>query len=574
MNQEKKPSRGGLLRWCWAHSGPGRRGVLLLAFFALLQAVIGLVLPLVFRLVVDAAAAGSRTVFLASILGYAALFLLLTGLDALIFHFNQRAVFRMETDLRAHLYQGLLRTEYAVLNQRSLGELQNHLNDDVSIVVDGLTALPAALLFLVVRVAGASLILLVWDWRFFLLFLLLVLALCLGAVLVRRPMQSLQKQVRQEDDEVQTVQQDTLRNALTVQAFFAYPSALAAWRTRVGGLRRAIFRQNAFSNLLHTGYSLITDLGYLGCLLWYGMGVAGGAVTYGTLAGALQLVGQIQSPFSNLTQIFSRYTAMRASAQRLADLDALDKDPVDGVPDLGRLPWLDRIRLDRLSFSYGDMPVLEDVSLTIHRGDCIAFVGVSGAGKSTLLRVLLSLYHPTGGSVTLYDEQGRAIPLSPALRRMFAYVPQGNGMMAGTIYQAVSFRYDRTEFTPEEKARVRRACAAACADEFIRELPNQYDTRIREAGAGLSEGQLQRLSIARALFYQAPVLLLDEATSALDEQTERQVLANLRDLHDRTVLIVTHNPQALEICNRVVRVENTRLYEQTGGSPRREDGPL
>ncbi len=154
------------------------------------------------------------------------------------------------------------------------------------------------------------------------------------------------------------------------------------------------------------------------------------------------------------------------------------------------------------------------------------------------------------------------MPLSPATRQLFAYVPQGHSVIAGTIEQVVSFRYDQTAFSPEEKARIQAACQTACVDDFVDTLPNGYETPIGENGAGVSEGQLQRLAIARAIYYGAPVLLLDEATSALDEATERRVLENIRALKDRTVLTITHNTQALSICNRIVRVKDGKLYEE------------
>lgn len=563
---KQRPPEERPIRWIWSRSGPRRRGVLLLSFFALWQAANALLLPLVFRFLIDGVVSGNRPLFLSCIGIYCLLFFLQTALGTLSFHICQRTIFQMETSIRSHLFQGLLHTEYASLSQHSLGELQNHLNDDVSIAVNAIVNIPPVLLSLVVRVVGASLILLLWDWRFFLLYTLLILVLMAGMAIIRRPMQFLHRAIRQTDDGVQAVQQDTLRNTLTVQTFFAYHSAMSAWRERVEQARKAIYRQNLFSNLLRTGYSLVTDLGYLSCLLWYGMGVIGGAVTYGTLASALQLVAQIQNPFSNLTQIFSQYTAMIASAQRLIGLEGLPREPVGDAPGSPALPDLDRIQISHLTFSYDALTVLEDVSLTIGQGDFIAFVGLSGAGKSTLLKVLLSLYHPTQGTVTVYDRNGTATPLSPVLRGLFAYVPQGNAMMAGTIYQAVSFRYHQTSFTPEEQEQIRRACTVACAHDFIQALPRQYETSIGEGGVGLSEGQLQRLAIARAIFHQAPILLLDEATSALDEETERQVLSNIRSLRSHTVLIVTHKPEARSICNRVVRVEGTRLYEEGASS--------
>ena len=207
-------------------------------------------------------------------------------------------------------------------------------------------------------------------------------------------------------------------------------------------------------------------------------------------------------------------------------------------------------------------PALQAVA-DLDAGALVAVDGRCGSGKSTLLKLLLALYSFRAGSVAVRDAQGVREPLSPATRNLFAYVPQGHSIIAGTIQQVVAFRYDKTDFTPEEQARIRQACEAACAGEFIQGLPGGYEARIGEGGVGVSEGQLQRLAIARALYYGAPILLLDEATSALDEATERRVLENIRALRDRTVLAVTHNPQALSICNRVVRVKEAKLYEET-----------
>lgn len=551
---------GQILSWIWARAGRTKYGVFAIALARMWLALNGVLFPLVFKRVVDAATEGQGRAFLWGFVLYGGLLFLQDGLMSGLFHINQRVVFRLETNLKGCLYEGLLRTQYSSLSQHSGGELNSRLNSDVSLVANGLVNIAPGLLALLVRMGGAALVLYWWEPSFLMVYLAALVLLGAAVAVLRRPMKKLQRAMRQKYDEVQAVQQDTLNYTLMIQTFLAHDSAAAAWKHQVEGLKQAVYQQNNFSNLMHTGYAVLSDLGYLGCLLWFGAGVLKGRVSYGTLVAALQLVGQIQNPFGNLTTLFSSWFALQASAERLMELDALPKEPLrpDAPP-----PAMEAIEIQGLSFDYDGVPVLEDVSLEIHKGDCIGFVGGSGAGKSTLLKLLLALYSFRAGSVTVRDAQGVREPLSPATRNLFAYVPQGHSIIAGTIRQVVAFRYDKTDFTPEEQARIRHACEAACAGEFIQGLPGGYEARIGEGGVGVSEGQLQRLAIARALYYGAPILLLDEATSALDDATERRVLENIRALRDRTVLAVTHNPQALSICNRVVRVKEAKLYEET-----------
>lgn len=554
----KNPQRG-TIRWIWRHSGPYRRGVFAITALYVLASVNAVLFPVLFRGLIDSVTAGALDSFLLFGGIYGGLYLLATLVEFLYTHINHRVCFRMEAHMKGQLYQGLLHTEYAALQAHSLGELSSHLNNDVNIVTSGLANLIPSLIALLIRVTGAALVLLLWDPLFFLIFAAAMLVGAVGMVFLRKPMQDLHRQIRQEYDMVEAVQQDTLRNTLMVRSFLGFGSAMHTWSDRVDRLRKASYRQNRASNLLHTGYMLFIDLGYLGCLAWYGMGIIAGTVSYGMLAGALQLVSQLQSPFGEVNKLFSSYCAMQSSALRLMALDELPKEPPqEPMEDCD----MERLEVRDLSFTYGDGLVLDGVDLTVRRGEFIAFVGMSGEGKSTLLKLLLALYRPTGGSVALVDSHGERRPLSAATRGLFAYVPQGNSIMAGTLYQVVSFAYHRTDFTPQEQAKIRQACTVACADEFIQALPQGYDTRVGETGTGLSEGQLQRLSIARAIYYRAPVLLLDEATSALDGETEGRVLDNIRRLQDRTVLIITHNHRALTICDRQMRLKGGRLYEE------------
>ena len=207
--------------------------------------------------------------------------------------------------------------------------------------------------------------------------------------------------------------------------------------------------------------------------------------------------------------------------------------------------------------------VLKNLSLEIEKGEYIAFTGHSGCGKSTVLKLLMCMYPIEEGSRFLRSEDGEERELTSACRRLFAYVPQGNALVSGTIREAVSLS-DPSQADDEQ--RIREALRIACAEEFVDEQSEGIDTLLGERGTGLSEGQMQRIAIARAIFSGNPVLLLDEATSALDELTEAQLLRNLRRLTDKTVVIVTHRKAAFTICDRVIRfTEEGDIYPVDAG---------
>jgi ATP-binding cassette subfamily B protein len=227
--------------------------------------------------------------------------------------------------------------------------------------------------------------------------------------------------------------------------------------------------------------------------------------------------------------------------------------------------------LDNAEFAYfpsGDsvrqlskdaMPVvLKDISVEIQKGQYVAFTGHSGCGKSTVLKLLMCIYKLDGGRRYITDKSGNTEVLSAKFHRLFAYVPQGNQLMSGTIREVVCFA-DKSSM--HDDARIFHALEIACADRFVRELEHGIDTLLGERGTGLSEGQMQRIAVARAIFSGSPVLLLDEATSALDEHTEKRMLENLRNMIDKTVIIVTHRPAALDICDRVLRFTENGIEE-------------
>ena len=321
--------------------------------------------------------------------------------------------------------------------------------------------------------------------------------------------------------------------------------------------RAARMRRNRFSNLANFAYGLMMRSLYAGAAIYCGYGILKGTVTYGTFAAVLQLVGQIQTPFANLSTFIPQYYAMIASVERLMEAESFPDDCPEGQLDQEEIDRLYHgsfrgLRFENVSFAYPDreerVSVLSDVSAEAKKGEIVAVVGPSGQGKSTLLKLLLCLYPVDGGRRLLQTEAGEE-PLRAAHRGLFAYVPQGNRIFSGTVREALTF--GDGDMADEE---IWRALDVAAAD-FVRELPEGLETKLGERGAGLSEGQLQRLAIARAVLSGHPILLLDEATSALDEGTEARLLDNLKRMTDRTVLIVTHRPRVREISDRVWEVE-------------------
>ncbi len=270
----------------------------------------------------------------------------------------------------------------------------------------------------------------------------------------------------------------------------------------------------------------------------------------------LQLVNQIQAPFAQLSSIMPQYFAVIASAERLMEIEALpdeveeSKNAIDVADTYNKLR---AINFENISFSYDRDIILDSTSLKVDKGDFVAITGISGIGKSTLLKLLLGVFKVQDGTIELECEDGN-IPVDVNTRRLFSYVPQGNFILSGTIRESLTFI--NSEASDEE---INEAVRISCAKEFVDELPDGIETVIGERGIGLSEGQLQRIAIARSLLSKSPVMLLDEATSALDEATEKQFLTNLKELKNKTCIIVSHKRAALEICNKHIRIIDSKI---------------
>ena len=366
----------------------------------------------------------------------------------------------------------------------------------------------------------------------------------------RRVLKRLHKRMQESDGKLRVFLQERIGSLMIIKAFGAEDQTAREAAEKMQAHRDARMRKNRFSNFCNIGFGAAMHGMYLFGVIYCAYGILTDTVSYGTLTAVMQLIGQIQAPFANISGYLPRWYAMTASAERLMEAEAYAEDSQAADRETMRRYYDQEFhslcfRNARFTYPGEDMPtVLDGLNLSIRKGETVAFTGHSGCGKSTVLKLMLSLY-PLDSGERCIDGQA----LTTCQRRLFAYVPQGNILMSGSIREIVTFA--EPDATRDEE-RLWRALQIACAKEFVSELENGLDTVLGERGSGLSEGQMQRLAIARAIFAGSPVLLLDEATSALDAETEKRLLKNLRDLTDKTVVIVTHRPAALSICDRVL----------------------
>lgn len=547
-------------KWVWQQAGRVKTDVLFLLLVQMLSGCCGVGYALILRRTIDWAVKGDKRGFCDSVVAFALVIAVQLLLRAYSRFLEEHGKSAMENCLKEKLFSNLLYADYRRVTAVHSGEWMNRLTSDTVVVAEGVVQILPGMAGMLTRLTGAAAAILWMEPKLGALLipgggLLLVLSYAFRKVLKR-----LHKQIQETDGRVRMLLQETLASLIVVHSFSAQPQSIEEAANRMKEHRRARMRRNHFSNLCNVGFGGVMYGTYVLGVAYCGYGLLQGAISYGTLMAVLQLINQAQSPLANITGYLPKYYAMLASAERLAEVEdyaAVRKAPVLPAETVRRFyrEQLQAIVLERVSFRYEETSaVLSEYSIEIRKGEYVALLGPSGCGKSTLLKLLLCLLEPDEGSRYMRAKEGAqalSIPLTASWSRLFAYVPQGNFLMSGTIRSIVSLS------APAEKNndnRLWEALQIACADSFLKETAPGLDTVLGEHGMGLSEGQMQRIAIARAVFADAPVLILDEATSALDEATEEQLLRNLRTMTDKTVLIVTHRQAALGICDRVLEL--------------------
>jgi ATP-binding cassette subfamily B protein len=566
MNEQRQTNMTKPLRWLWRILAGTRWEVLCLLVLNVLSGGSGVALAWTLRNMIDRAVARDGAGFLRQGGLFLGVILLQLLLGALIRRTHEHASVTLENRLKKRLFETLLYKDYAAVTAVHTEEWMNRLVSDTTVTAGAIVSIvPQASGMLVMLVSAVSAVLVmlraaVWA------IVPAGVAISLMGYLFRKKLKALHKDIRAADGRVRVTLSERLSELMIVRSFRREQTAVRQGEAAMEAYRAARMRRNRFANLASFAYGLLMRSLYAGAAVYCGYGILKGTVSYGTFVAVLQLVGQIQTPFANLSTYIPQYYAMIASVERLMEAEGF----VDDCPE-GQLPQpkIDELygrsfrglRFEDVSFAYTDRAeptrVLQHVTVAGQKGEIIAVAGPSGQGKSTLLKLLLCLYPVSGGRRLLVTAEGE-MPLTSAHRGLFAYVPQGNRIFSGTVREALTFG---DEGVPDEA--IWQALDIAAAD-FVRELPEGLEAMLGERGAGLSEGQLQRLAVARAILSGHPILLLDEATSALDEGTEARLLDNLKRMTDKTVLIVTHRPRVRAISDRVwvLREDGTATEER------------
>ena len=568
--------RKSAVKWLYTVTGRKKWNILWLMIVQGLNGASGVLYALFLRGIVDSAVDSDRSGFRTYVILLVMLVLVQVGMRAVIRWLEELSRASLENLFKERLFGNILSKDFGTVSAVHSGEWLNRLTSDTVVVAQNSVEILPGLAGMVVKMVSAMAMMIILDYRFALVLIPLGIVLFFATYGFRRVLKSLHKNIQEKDGSLRVFLQERLGSLMMIRSFAAEGQTRTDAAEKMSEHKQARMRRLRFSNLCNIGFQTGMQGMYVGGIIYCGYGILTGAISYGTLTAITQLISQIQSPFANLTGYLPKFYAMTASAERLMEIEQFEDDSSSVPMDIEETLAFYRsdfaaMGLENACFAYypsGDsvrelskepMPsVLENISVEIKKGQYAAFTGHSGCGKSTVLKLLMCIYKLDSGRRYLTDISGSRQELTPKFHRLFAYVPQGNQLMSGTIRNVVSFA-DRSGSSDTE--RIGRALKIACADEFVSELENGIDTQLGERGTGLSEGQMQRIAIARAIYSECPILLLDESTSALDEQTERRVLENLKKMTDKTVVIVTHRPAALEICDRILKFTENGVIE-------------
>lgn len=471
-------------------------------------------------------------------------------------YFSERLRSKITKELRVSLFDKVLHVEYEKLQAYHSGELMTRLTADVNEISSVLAGWKPRFIGAIVQFIGAIVALLTIDVRFTSLYLLGGVIILLTASIFRKKIKVAHKDFLHSEGKFRSFMQESMGSALTLKAYSA-ENRTTDKAKRLGEVyHKKRMKRNVLFVSMHGLFSLFSNLGLIFAVIWCSVSILNGGNDYGSILSIILLLSQAQQPLSGFTSLISARYAYRASVERVIEFDSVSEE-VEEKGEALSYADINAIRLQNVSFAYENERIFTETNAVFNLRKTICYMGASGSGKSTLFKLLLQIFRVNDGSITLQRADGSEVAISCVHRNLFAYVPQGNFLFSGTIYDNLTYFADADYLTQEA---IKKALQVACA-QFVYELPEGLYTKLGEGGEGLSEGQIQRLAVARAILSNRPILLLDEATSALDMETENKLLQNIKALTDKTCFIVTHRPAAISVADEVFVMEQGKIIK-------------
>ncbi len=495
---------------------------------------------------------GSFTLYIVAL---CAVVIIQIALTAFASHFATVASGKMGIYLKNRLFKALGRKKYSEVYPFHSGDLLNRFIADGDVVVQGCTNLPATVVSIVIKLISGAVALILLDWRFGGGIVVIGIIIPFLAKTLSGHFKSLHKQYQKTNGLIKSFLQEIFKNLSVVKTFASKRPVENKLFSLMKNNYNIAIKRNYLAIFTSCGLYLFFTAGYFLAIIWGATGIKSATVTYGELMAFLQIISQLRSPMQSISSIMPSYYTMIASSERICEICELEDEysPMNESMLSAVKDVFSSINCNSVSFSYGqNEPVLTDCSFSVNRGEIVVISGESGGGKSTLFRLMLGYFDPTKGNISFDNKY----EINASTRALFSYVPQGNMILSGSIKENITLC--ATGLSEDE---ISKAIDTAVLSEWIDSLPDGINTKIGENGLGISEGQAQRIAVARALLCNTPILLLDEATSALDSETEIKLLSNIKKLQDKTVFLVTHRSFASTICDRHLHLQNCSFKE-------------
>lgn len=535
--------------WLWRHSKGTRSALIINILIGMASVILNLAFIWVSKFLVDIATGSAEGEIKTFAIFLIILLLLRIAANAYSTRLENITVSRLNFNIRQNYFTKLLQSQWTGRKNIHSGDSLNRLFSDSSQVTNLICQDLPSILITFFQLVAAFCFLCTMDWRLAITILLITPILFLLSKIFFKKVKDLTREIRESESKIQSHIQESIQNKTTIQTLQQNESMEFLLRDLQDTEYQQILKRtnlNVFSRIV---VMLTFNLGYAAALIWGVVGISNGVISFGMLTAFLQLVGQIQGPSSKLLRQIPGIIYTTASIDRLKELDDSPKEVIEKSQHIkGRLG----IKFDGLTFRYpdGEENIFTDFNFNFGPASRTAIIGETGVGKSTMIKLILSLLHPQKGKITIYSESGEEYAATPSTRVNLVYVPQGNSLFSGTIRQ--NLLMGKVDATENEMINALKMAAA----EFVMELPEGLDTICGEKGGGLSEGQAQRIAIARALLRPGNIMLLDEFSSSLDPQTEDRLIQNLCSANkEKTMIFITHREKVTEYCDSVLRLQ-------------------